>query len=302
LGSSILEGSLNQFVDSPCAKSLFNGLPGEWRDLWINTNAILQTARSGCLYDYLGLRWNGTDFYDHPHVQIRAKDWGGLSGVSTLVSGPNKMRLYPYFQNIINTLTAIGYTAGEDLRAAPYDWRKGYLPELYPKMRQLVEEMYQSAGNKSIWLVAHSMGGWQSSIMLSMQSKEWKQKHIAGFVSLGTPWYGASSSILAILSGLDINLRVGPVQIIDAERLHRILRSFGSTDHPKLIRIRLFELMLGDTPGLVWLLPRTVLSDSGFLIKADSEKMSMKHYFEALNRLGLKVHPRKQQIFTNRLT
>lgn len=268
MGASALEGSLKKWSFERCAMALFDGQPGRWRDLWLDVSATIQTARFGCLYEYLSLGWNGTHFSDHPDVIIRPKDWGGLAGIASIIGGPRGMRAYPYFKQIIELMRAIGYVPGENLRGAPYDWRIGYDERLYPKMQSLIEEMSNAAGGRKVWIIGHSMGGLQASTMLGKATDEWKHNRVAGLITLGTPWLGASSPILALLSGFDLDIKVGPWKVVDDSKLHSLMKHAG---------------------GLVWLLPRANISNTNFLIKAGDDEFGVNDLPAAFLRKGLTV-------------
>ena len=136
-----------------------------------------------------------------------------------------------------------GYKVGEDLLAAPYDWR--YLPEsqnLFPKLRVLIESTYTKTRGRKVALIAHSLGGRYTLMFLQGQSKAWKQKYIHSFTSIGTPWGGATLSLVAIASGY--NMRIPLVKGIDVRAEQRssesniflLPNSFGFSPNEALIR------------------------------------------------------------------
>ena len=78
-------------------------------------------------------------------------------------------------------------------RAAPYDFR--FAPhsqaEYFLRLRGLVEEMYSSAGNVSVTIISHSMGGLFGLYFLQQQPQAWLDTHVSTFIPLNTPYRGA---------------------------------------------------------------------------------------------------------------
>ena len=67
---------------------------------------------------------------------------------------------------------------GKNIRAAPFDWRRGPLEFIkydFPRLKQLVEETYTANNNSPIAFVSLSMGGpYFLSFLNNFVSQEWK--------------------------------------------------------------------------------------------------------------------------------
>jgi hypothetical protein len=111
---------------------------------------------------------------------------------------------FDVYKPLIETIGAIGFKEagrGDRLHIFPYDWRL----DLEILADQLAERLDQlPASTTSITLVAHSMGGLISRLMLEsgkFNGKPWFRK-ITNFMTLGTPHLGAPLALARIL-GLD---------------------------------------------------------------------------------------------------
>ena len=67
--------------------------------------------------------------------------------------------------------------------------------------KTLVEDISRRNGGKKVQLVAHSMGNLVTYVFLQNMSQEWKEKYIAKFVAVSSPWAGAMKSLRDLLSG-----------------------------------------------------------------------------------------------------
>lgn len=135
-----------------------------------------------------------------------------------------------YFFTIVQALVDSGYTRGDDVRGAPYDWRKApskqprnscheriitfggspstlflaLIPdenkEYFLRLQHMIEEMAEKAGGPVV-LVAHSMGNMYTLYFLNQQPQAWKDKYVKAFISLGPPWAGVAKTLRVLISG-----------------------------------------------------------------------------------------------------
>lgn len=67
--------------------------------------------------------------------------------------------------------------------------------DYFIKLKSLVEDTYIENGNKSIMLIAHSMGGPMSLYFLNSQTQEWKDRYIKSLVTLSGAWGGSVKAV-----------------------------------------------------------------------------------------------------------
>ena len=128
-------------------------------------------------------------------VFINVTDYGGVTGV-TYLAADNQV---PIWNDLVTILQGMGYQVGmtsiqlnfirsrlttsffltgKNLRAAPYDWRKGPLEWNrfeWPQLKRLIEETYEINGNMPVTFVSLSMGGpYFLSFLNNFVSQTWK--------------------------------------------------------------------------------------------------------------------------------
>ncbi|TIP25742.1 MAG: hypothetical protein E5X67_23400 [Mesorhizobium sp.] len=111
---------------------------------------------------------------------------------------------FDIYRPLVDTLAAIGFKesgSSDRLHVFPYDWRRD-LEALADQLADRLDTL--PAGTTSITIVAHSMGGLISRLMLEagkFDAKPWFGK-IKTFMTLATPHLGAPLALARIL-GLD---------------------------------------------------------------------------------------------------
>lgn len=73
--------------------------------------------------------------------------------------------------------------------------------DYFVKLKQLVEETYESNGKTSVILLAHSMGGPMSQYFLNLQKQNWKDKYIKCLVTLSGAWGGSVKAVKVFAIG-----------------------------------------------------------------------------------------------------
>ncbi|KAM4833413.1 lysosomal phospholipase A and acyltransferase isoform 2-T2 [Thomomys bottae] len=91
--------------------------------LWLNLELLLPVIID-CWIDNIRLLYNrtsrATQFPDG--VDVRVPGFGRTFSLEFL--DPSKSSVGSYFHTMVNSLIDWGYTEGEDVRGAPYDWRR----------------------------------------------------------------------------------------------------------------------------------------------------------------------------------
>lgn len=137
----------------------------------------------------------------------------------------DKVLCFSFYGTLIEALKGFGYSEGghdKRLLLFPYDWRR----DLFETARTLADALdkAQAANASSISLVAHSMGGLISRILLEtpeFRNRPWFGR-IRQFVALAVPHLGAPLALARVL-GLDSTLGVSGADF----------RSFAAnTDYP----------------------------------------------------------------------
>lgn len=173
---------------------------------------------------------NTNTYHNHEGITMRPIDFGGLSGIDYMdYVGNSGLSITSYFAPMIKNLVSFGYEPGVDLRGLPFDWRKPGDAALYASIKELVEDTYKKNNNKRVNFVAHSFGNIQTALFLQSMTAEWRQKHIASFISLAAPWRGAPQALRAVISGDDFGIGAFGVGStgIDKIKVRTIAREAG---------------------------------------------------------------------------
>ncbi|XP_032139706.1 group XV phospholipase A2 isoform X3 [Sapajus apella] len=108
--------------------------------IWLNLELLLPVIID-CWIDNIRLVYNktsrATQFPDG--VDVRVPGFGKTFSLEFL--DPSKSSVGSYFHTMVESLVGWGYTRGEDVRGAPYDWRRaptaaaGLEGQVYPGLR-----------------------------------------------------------------------------------------------------------------------------------------------------------------------
>ncbi|TNN55001.1 Phosphatidylcholine-sterol acyltransferase [Liparis tanakae] len=175
-----------------------------WFPLWIDLNMFMPVGVD-CWIDNIRLVYNRTTrrSSNSPGVQVRVPGFGQTYPIEFLDSN----KLAGYFAAMVQRLVSVGYTRNETNA------------EYFTKLQDLVEEMYEQY-QKPVYLLAHSMGCHYVLYFLNQQPQAWKDKYIAGMISLAAPWGGAVKPLRVLASGQNDGIpMISNIKIREEQRM-----------------------------------------------------------------------------------
>ena len=210
----IIPGSLGSILEAKLDKKGSNdnnswlcAMKSDWYTLWITESAMVA---QNCFFDNIKLRYlageDGRTSPKHEGVTVRVPFYGdSVEGVRCLLPQTEvSCKASANWKVVIERFEAIGYQVGADLFSAPYDFRQGpddFMVDAYPKLKKLVEQVYTQNGRK-VKLVSISLGGaFTHTFLTHFVDQEWKDKHIASWLSLAGIFNGFSQSFQNVMFG-----------------------------------------------------------------------------------------------------
>lgn len=209
LGGSSLDGTWN-FPRS--------ALPERWcsasgsEQIWPSLDSVTDRA---CWSHIFGtsISANGTIT---SNSTVSPVGWGGLAGISTLLSldvGFLDIPVQNYFKDVITTLYDAGYS---DVVGAPYDFRlisnSATLSTFYRDLDQLVQT---TAPGKDVVLMGHSLGCALIAGYLA-QAPQSSIDRIEKFVAIAGPFAGAPKALQSMVSGSQIGVPLTSDQFMNS--------------------------------------------------------------------------------------
>lgn len=216
-GGAQLEAKLNKtnVVHYICEKT------SDYFNIWLNMELLVPVVID-CWVDNIKLIYDNVTrkTHDAPGVDVRVPGFGSSETVEWL--DPSHASTGAYFKDIGNILVTLGHVRNITIKGAPYDFRKApseccgiflnyfvkvthwKIPvvlladenqDYFVKLKQLVEDTYTENENKSVMLIAHSMGGPMSLYFLNQQAQDWKDKYIKSLVTLSGAWGGSVKAV-----------------------------------------------------------------------------------------------------------
>ncbi|KAG9138566.1 hypothetical protein Leryth_012911 [Lithospermum erythrorhizon] len=198
-----------------------------WFRLWFDPSVLLAPFTK-CFAERMTLYYDPIldDYCNAPGVETRVSNFGSTQ--SLLYLDPNLQGITTYMASLVESLEQIGYTDGENLFGAPYDFRYGLAPEGHPcqvgstfldDLKTLVEIASSSNGGKRVILLSHSLGGLYVLEFLNRSPLAWRQKYIKHFIALSAPWGGTVEEMLVFASGSTLGVPlVDPLLVRDEQR------------------------------------------------------------------------------------
>eukprot|EP00048_Salpingoeca_helianthica_P015048 m.224782 g.224782 ORF g.224782 m.224782 type:complete len:411 (-) comp16543_c0_seq1:261-1493(-) len=203
VAGTVVYGKLNK----PSSAYWWCDLTADWYRMWISVEELAPKIID-CLCEDLAISYDPTTdtYYNAPGVQINASsDFGGFGAMAYL--DPSLGSLVPYMAPLVSYFVGKGYTVGQDLLGAPYDWRLAAdaHADYFSALKNMIESAATSNGAPVV-LVAHSMGGLMALKFLQGQSAAWKQTYIKAFVPIDAPWGGAVTALMGVISGYNFGI------------------------------------------------------------------------------------------------
>jgi len=216
LGGSILEGVWKMNMSHTewyCKNTL------TYEQIWPTIYQIIPVVDWCWYYRILPqISNNGMSFSSTGGVKIRAKDFGGLSGISVLDDISFYFWNVPigvYYKPTIKHLKSTNHTS---ILGAPYDFRlildRTILRNYVSNLKNLIEN---SLYKKSV-IIAHSMGGLLSTYFLNCMENKWKETYILKFITVSTPWGGAPKALESSMSGDQDGIPVAKLMMKNIEK------------------------------------------------------------------------------------
>ncbi|KAH0953681.1 hypothetical protein HN011_005543 [Eciton burchellii] len=260
-GGSQVEAKINKtsVVHYICEK-----ISSDYFNLWLNMELLVPVVID-CFIDNLKLNYDNVTrtTSNQPGVDIRIPGWGDPFVVEYI--DPSKASPGSYFKDIGNMLVnELGYVRNLSLRGAPYDFRKGPSEneEFFVKLKNLVEETYSMNGNISVTLLAHSMGGPMTLIMLQRQSQKWKDKYINNLITLSAVWAGSVKAVKVFAIGDDLGAYFLRESVLRNEQI--------------------------TSPSLGWLLPSKLFwKETEVLVQSDFKNYTLNNLQEYFMDIGV---------------
>lgn len=186
-----------------------SGKPKHWycprgRNISVFGNILnFVPPKLNCALEYASLRYDAASdtIVDGENVDIRPFDFGGLSGIDSLIKLPLGLKFGPRLSEYISFAKGYGYTEGKDMFGVPNDWRLGVFQkdEFWAELRNLIEKAVENNKEKAV-IHSHSLGCLITQRFLTeFVSDEWKEKYIDNVVYIGPAFAGSSHALSTLI-------------------------------------------------------------------------------------------------------
>jgi lecithin-cholesterol acyltransferase len=154
----------------PSSGTFQDGIPAD------NTGTVFSQT---CQDRLLTARWS-----KHRSLPF-AKRFSWPAGVKVTIPNYGQTTSAPVYGALYTGLEQAGYTAGQNLVVAGYDFL--LTPDLggfLPQTKRLIEQTWRRNGRHPVRLVGHSNGPLYAQYLLTHVSAAWKHKYIQGFTDI----------------------------------------------------------------------------------------------------------------------
>nr|ANJ04661.1 phosphatidylcholine-sterol acyltransferase [Nilaparvata lugens] len=176
-------------------------------NVWASIEVVLPLPFVDCWADNLRMVYDSKTHTTNPPpgVETRIPGFGDTAKIENV--NPKSLDSGKYYHDLVEALVnSRGYVRNVNLRGAPYDFRKAPYEnkQWFIDMKNLIEETYNNNGKKRVILIAHSLGGPMTLTFLQGQDQKWKDKYVAGFITLAGAYGGTIKSVKMYTLGDDL--------------------------------------------------------------------------------------------------
>lgn len=196
---------------------------GKWQRLWVPDLTSLLPGKIDCWADLVTLHYDDEDIRDHDHE----KEEGGSSSSSSISSSggvhnttgvqirvvpglPGLELLSPKAPHLSSNVYRPLVKSLSNVNAATYDFRltpTGNPLYLFHRVKNMIEDAYERAGQTRVTLVTHSLGGlYAHHFFTSVVDTQWKERYIHAWVPVSPAYGGVTSGLKQIVSGDAVGL------------------------------------------------------------------------------------------------
>jgi len=178
-----------RLTDKPNKPSPVCSTNSDWFTVWISGYEIAPEFYK-CMFDNIELNYDAAteSVTNNPGVEVQAPSYGAsVDAVECLVPDSSKLcGMTSNWNHFIKAMQAKGYVVGKDLFSAPFDFRMGekqFMKEDWPKLKALVEEVYDLNNGTPVAFVSISYGGpFGGAFLTDFVDEAWKAKYIDRWV------------------------------------------------------------------------------------------------------------------------
>ncbi|CAL4925913.1 unnamed protein product [Urochloa decumbens] len=227
-----------------CGGGVLEGKKG-WFRLWNNRTALQEDpALLPCYAELLRLVYDpaGGDNRNVPGVETRVVAFGTTRGFGS----DDPASKNGCMGKLVQALEAVGYTEGENLFGAPYDFRYAPAPPgqanrefscFLSRLTALVEHASERNGGMPVILVTHSLGGINADAFIRGSPLSWRRRFVKHFVMAST---GAGGGVFLLRFGSSTSPPTDPLSFANTTR--SFASAFSALPSPRVF---------GDAPLVV---------------------------------------------------